>query len=98
MGSLALGLMLVCQGAGNVLHTRSETLARLLRVGSVLVFGPMMLVLFGALLIGLFGLSGALLRAGGVLALVLLLYGAIKLLLPIRWQAWLFGEDYTRRG
>lgn len=97
VGGLALGLMLICQGAGYLLRVRSETFARLLRVGSVLVFGSVALVCTVALLISLLGPVGALWRAAGMLAVALLLYGAIKLL-PSRWQVWLFGEDDMSQG
>ena len=92
LGGLAIGLTLICQGAGNLLQAKNGTVALLLRAGSVFLFGPLSLVCSVALVMGLFGLLGTLWRADGVLAVALLLYTVVKLL-PSHWQAHIFGED-----
>jgi hypothetical protein len=97
INSLALGLMLVCQGTGDLLRMRSGTVARLLRVVSVLVLGPVILVCTVVFLIVLFGPVRAFLGVAGVLALTLLIYRAIRLLLPPRLQSRFFGEDDAQR-
>jgi hypothetical protein len=97
MNNLALGLLFVCQGMGDLLRLRSRTVARLLRVVSVLVLGPVILVCTVTLLIVLFGPARTFLGVAGVSALTLLIYAAIRMLLPPRLQSRFFGDDEAQR-